>query len=321
MKLHGFVNVNKPTDMTSHDVVAILRKVLSTKKIGHTGTLDPQVTGVLPIAIGQATKLTDLIMDGAKTYEGKLVLGISTTTEDLTGELLDNVTNAAIPSVDALERVFNQLTGDIGQVPPMYSAVKIKGKKLYELARKGIEIERLERMITIYSFEILDITTTMINDISYPLISFRVTCSKGTYVRTLCVQVGELIGLPACMHSLVRTKSAEFTIKDSITLEAIKEFAAKKCYREFLIPIDRPLLRLPAIHLTSDWTKKVLNGMRYVANLRSYPFEQQQLKVNQLFRVYDDCGTFFALYKLIEINDENAVWKAEKVFKEVIENE
>jgi tRNA pseudouridine55 synthase len=318
--LHGFINVNKPSGMTSHDVVARLRKILSMKRIGHTGTLDPQVTGVLPVAVGQATKLTEYLLDSNKTYEGSLVLGISTDTEDITGAITRRLTSSEVPDIINIENAMQQLTGEIKQIPPMYSAVKINGKKLYELARSGKEIERAPRLITIFSFTCLDISTVQIGDYSYPLIAFRVTCSKGTYVRTLCVQLGELLELPACMYSLIRTESAEFQIKDSLSLDLIEELAHMKQNENFLIKMDKPLVDMPSIHLPEVWTSRILNGMPYRELIDDCNKMYSEL-MGQLFRVYDSANNFFAIYRLTSIDNMHYQWKAEKVFKEVMQYE
>jgi len=325
--LHGFINVNKNSGMTSHDVVARLRKILSMKRIGHTGTLDPQVTGVLPVAIGQATKLTEYLLDSNKTYEGTLVLGISTDTEDITGNITNILASNDIPditneisNITKIENTMRQLTGEIEQIPPMYSAVKIKGKKLYELARAGKEIERTPRLVNIYSFTCLDISTVEIGQFSYPLIAFRVTCSKGTYVRTLCVQLGELLKLPACMYSLIRTESARFQIKDSLSLDLIEQLANNKQIEQFLIKMDKPLVDMPSIHLSDMWTGRIWNGMPYREKIDVNNRMYSEM-VGQLFRIYDSDGDFFAIYRLTSIDNMHYQWKAEKVFKEVIRYE
>ncbi|OEH85862.1 tRNA pseudouridine(55) synthase TruB [Desulfuribacillus stibiiarsenatis] len=314
--LHGFINVNKPKGLTSHDVVARLRRILKTKKVGHTGTLDPDVTGVLPIAIGQATKLTEYVMEKPKTYRGTMVLGISTTTEDISGEILNRVTPKDI-STQSIMDVFATLHGEIEQIPPMYSAVKVQGKKLYELARQGKEIEREPRKVQIYRFQFLDVSDVEIDNMKFPAISFEVQCSKGTYVRTLCVQVGQLLHTPACMLSLQRTESAGFLIDDSFTLEEIEKLALEDKHVQVLTPMDLPLQQMPRLDITEIEFQKMLNGMPY----RNYSIHSKSIEsvpLGNIFRVYNHEGIFFALYKLTYITTDYEEWKAEKVFKEVL---
>ncbi len=317
MVFHGFININKPSGMTSHDVVARIRRILSMKRVGHTGTLDPQVTGVLPIAVGQATKLAEYVQNAPKTYEGSLVLGIATDTEDISGSILEKRLFDNPLDIQSVQNVMTALTGPMEQQPPMYSAVKVNGKKLYELARKGIEIERKSRMITVYDFCCLGIGQTDIQDERYPVIHFRVRCSKGTYVRTLCVQLGKMLDTPACMFELTRTEAGGFVIEDSISLEQIQQLAVDRHYEQFIQRIDTPLSSMPALHLSQDWSGKLYNGVPYrlcdKENWRQYTDS-----LGALFRIYDDRGNFFALYKLTSASETCVEWKAEKLFTDAL---
>src|SRR3954470_17482435 len=200
--MEGIIPLYKPKGMTSHDCVFKLRKILKMKRIGHTGTLDPDVTGVLPICVGKATKVAEYITDAGKAYEGEVTIGYSTSTEDASGEVIERrKVDRTILSSEIMQ-IFQKLTGTITQTPPMYSAVKVNGKRLYEYARQGIEIERPSRMVTIYSMELLDDRIQFSGeDISF---RFRVSCSKGTYIRTLAVMIGEALGYPAHMSDLCR---------------------------------------------------------------------------------------------------------------------
>ena len=225
----GIVNINKPYGKSSHFVVAVIRRITRIKKVGHTGTLDPLATGVLPICIGrESTKLSQAIMDGTKRYKALLQLGKTTTTQDSEGEVTSerevNVTETDIKNAVA------EFVGEISQIPPMYSAVKINGQKLYKLAREGKEIEREPRKITIYSIDVLNI------DLNAATVELDICCSKGTYVRTLCNDIGEKLGCGGYMASLVRTKSASFTLENSITLEEFEEFWKSGEYEKVLIP-------------------------------------------------------------------------------------
>ncbi len=214
----GVVCINKPIGKSSHFAVAVIRRITKIKKVGHTGTLDPLATGVLPVCIGrEATKLSQLIMDSDKEYRAVLKLGISTTTQDSEGEILSqkevNVTN------EQIEKAVESFVGEISQIPPMYSAIKIDGKKLYELARKGVEVERKPRIVTINYINILNINGDEVEMV--------IGCTKGTYIRTLCNDIGDSLGCGGFMKSLVRTKCGGFSIENSITLEEFEELYNK----------------------------------------------------------------------------------------------
>ena len=212
--MDGVIVIRKEKGFTSHDVVAKLRGILHMKKIGHTGTLDPDAEGVLPVALGKATRLVDMITDKEKTYEAVMRLGVVTDTQDMSGTVLSQTTELSVTE-EELCTVVSSFVGDYMQVPPMYSALKVNGKKLYELAREGKTVERKPRPVHFYEIEILDI--------SFPLVRFRVTCSKGTYIRTLCHDIGEKLGCGAAMESLLRTKVGRFTLDDAITLAQTEE--------------------------------------------------------------------------------------------------
>src|SRR3954465_6689647 len=197
--MEGILPLYKPAGLTSHDCVFRLRKILKTKKVGHTGTLDPDVTGVLPICIGKATKVAEYITDAGKAYLGEVTIGFSTTTEDSSGEVVERKAVNCVVTREEILNVLQSLTGEIEQTPPMYSAVKVGGVRLYEYARKGIEVERPTRVVSIYSIELLDDRDEYIGEtVSF---QFRVSCSKGTYIRTLAVMIGESLGFPAHMSS------------------------------------------------------------------------------------------------------------------------
>ena len=207
--MEGVLLLNKPAGMTSHDCVARMRRLAKTRKVGHTGTLDPDVTGVLPICLGRATKIVEYLTAATKTYEAEVTIGFSTTTEDASGEIVKRQSVQSPISEEKVKHVLNSMVGTIEQVPPMYSAVKVNGKKLYEYARAGIEIERPARTITINELVLLG---DVHNEDNLTKFRFRVTCSKGTYVRTLAVMIGEKLDYPAHMSHLIRTKSGNFRI-------------------------------------------------------------------------------------------------------------
>ncbi len=245
--------------MTSHDVVFKLRKILQEKKIGHGGTLDPDVTGVLPIAVGKATRMIEYMQEAGKIYEGEITLGYSTTTEDASGDLVERtpVLDIAEQAVDA---AITSFVGTITQIPPMYSAVKVNGRKLYEYARMGEEVERPQRQIDIYSFERTS-PIELANDCAR--FTFRVSCGKGTYVRTLAVDLGAKIGYASHMSKLERTGSAGMTLADALTIEEIADKVAQEDY-SFLRPIEKGIGDLPVVELTADQVTEAQFG-RFIA--------------------------------------------------------
>lgn len=256
LKINGILPINKSAGMTSHDVVARLRRILGIKKIGHTGTLDPDVTGVLPICIGKATRLSEYIMEMPKTYKCQLTLGISTKTQDFTGDVIDKV-NVNKVEINVIESVITKFIGDIEQIPPMYSSVKIDGKRLYVLAREGKEVIRKPRNVTIYNIDIDQIN----NKLDFPIIDFTVKCSKGTYVRTLCVDIGLRLGYPAHMSQLVRIESGSFKIENAYTLEEVEKHVDNKTLDEIVVSMADSLPSFQEIILTDvDLINKIFNG-------------------------------------------------------------
>lgn len=256
--MEGVLPLYKPAGLTSHDCVFRLRKILKTKKVGHTGTLDPDVTGVLPICIGKATKVAEYITDAGKAYEGEVTLGFSTTTEDASGEMVEQKLVDRVITREEIIAVLDSLTGELMQTPPMYSAVKVNGKRLYEYARKGIEVERPTRKVNIYSITLLDER----KEFTGQQITFRfqVDCSKGTYIRTLAVMMGERLGFPAHMSKLERIRSASFTINDCLTFDQIEEKMESGTMEDFLYPLESALSHLPKYRINDTVTEKVKNG-------------------------------------------------------------
>lgn len=256
--MEGILPLFKPKGMTSHDCVFKLRKILRMKKIGHTGTLDPDVTGVLPICLGRATKVAEYITDAGKSYEGEVTIGFSTTTEDASGEVVERKDVTAPIARNQIMDALQSLTGEITQTPPMFSAVKVNGKRLYEYARQGIEVERPSRKVTIYSIELLDDRKMFEGEnITF---RFRVACSKGTYIRTLAVMIGSELGYPAHMSELVRTQSASLTLDDCLTFEEIEERVEKGTMAEVLRPMEAALSHLPKFQISDKVAEKVKNG-------------------------------------------------------------
>ena len=254
--MNGIINLKKEAGMTSHDAVFKLRKILGTKKIGHGGTLDPDVVGVLPIAVGKATRMVEFMQDEGKVYEGEITLGYSTTTEDASGEVIAE-TPVLLPFDEKLvDEAIASLTGSITQIPPMYSAVKVNGRKLYEYARAGQEVERPERQVTIYSFER---TSPISYEDKLARFTFRVKCSKGTYIRTLSVDLGEKLGYAAHMSHLTRTSAAGLRLEDSLTLEEISE-KVEAGQLDFLHPLEIGTGDLVKVYLTPEQAEEVRFG-------------------------------------------------------------
>lgn len=254
--ISGIINLKKEAGMTSHDAVFKLRRILKEKKIGHAGTLDPDVIGVLPIAVGKATRVIEYMTETGKVYEGEITLGYSTTTEDSSGEIVKKVPVDQNLTEDMVDVAMSCFLGDISQTPPMYSAVKVKGKKLYEYARMGQVIDRPTRIVHIKEF----IRTSSLKR-HQELVSFdfKVVCGKGTYVRTLSVDLGEKLGYPSHMSSLVRTMSAGLELSDAYTISDIKELFSQGRV-DFLLPLESGLSDLKKIELTEEQVNDVRHG-------------------------------------------------------------
>ncbi len=258
--MDGVIVIRKEKGFTSHDVVAKLRGILHMKKIGHTGTLDPDAEGVLPVALGKATRLVDMITDKEKTYEAVMRLGVVTDTQDMSGTVLSQTEDISVTE-EELRTVIGSFVGDYMQVPPMYSALKVNGKKLYELAREGKTVERKARPVHFYEIEILDI--------DFPLVRFCVTCSKGTYIRTLCHDIGEKLGCGAAMETLLRTKVGRFTLDDAITLAQAEEAVQAGEIESKVAGIEQILAEYPRVCCTEAGDRLLANGNPLVQALVS----------------------------------------------------
>ena len=283
--IHGIINVYKEKGFTSHDVVAKLRGIVGQKKIGHTVTLDPDATGVLPVCLGKATKLCDLLTDKNKTYEAVLLLGKTTDTQDITGEVLEEKSTEALTEEKVREAI-EGFIGDYEQIPPMYSALKVNGKKLYELAREGKVIERKARPVKILDIQILEI--------DLPKVRMEVSCSKGTYIRTLCHDIGEKLGCGGCMESLIRTRVSTFRIEDAKTLDEIETLKQEGKLAELLVPIDAMFPFYPKITVKDDWKAFAKNGNPLdLKMLKEACGQDEETQV----RLYDESGKFIAIYQ------------------------
>ena len=249
--MDGVIVIRKEKGFTSHDVVAKLRGILHMKKIGHTGTLDPDAEGVLPVALGKATRLVDMITDKEKTYEAVMRLGVVTDTQDMSGTVLSQAAELHVTE-EELRAAIESFAGDYMQVPPMYSALKVNGKKLYELAREGKTVERKARPVCFYEIEILEM--------KLPLVRFSVTCSKGTYIRTLCHDIGQKLGCGACMEELTRTASGEYRWEDSITLDQVQKEMEEGILEQRILSVSEVLKAYPQIRCNKFGDRLLLNG-------------------------------------------------------------
>lgn len=288
-ELCGVINVYKEKGYTSHDVVNIIRKTLGKIKTGHTGTLDPDAEGVLPVCVGKATKLSNYIMAETKEYIAKLTLGIETTTQDITGEIISQKEVTA--SREEIKNIIESFRGEIFQIPPMYSAVKINGKKLYELAREGKEIERKKRAVNIYEIEIIEF-------LSDNVLKIRILCSKGTYIRTLCSDIGKKLGCGGVMSELLRTGSGRFRLDESLKLDKIKSLAGEKNFEKFILTPEAVIPELKKITVNSAAEKYLLNGNKINISFVNgiVPKENENVFVydeyNRLIGIYQVCDGF-----------------------------
>jgi tRNA pseudouridine55 synthase len=265
--IDGILNINKPVGMTSFDVVKKIRSISGNKKVGHTGTLDPIASGVLPICIGGATKFADYIMKSHKIYLAELKLGVNTDTYDREGTIID--TSEVKLDEKSVRDTILSFQGEMEQLPPMYSAIKINGKKLYDLARQGIEIERNKRKIIIYSIEIINI--------ELPYVVFQVKCSKGTYIRSLCHDIGEKLNCGGIMWNLKRMAAGNFNISNSILLEDLQKDSISK----YIIPVDKALEEYPKVIVEDRYLKHVLNGI----TIKDKEFIDK-IQEGKIYRVY-----------------------------------
>lgn len=302
---NGIINVYKEPGFTSFDVVAKLRGILKQKKIGHTGTLDPDAEGVLVVCLGKATKLCDVLTDKDKSYEATLLLGKTTDTEDSSGKVLTetqvNVTEQQV------KEAIRSFVGEYDQIPPMYSAIKVNGKKLYELAREGIEIERTPRRVVIHSIDILSVRL--------PYVTMKVSCGKGTYIRSLCRDIGDKLGCGGIMDKLVRgsvnaTETGKvFTAKEALTLDKIEELVKEEAFIDYVLPIDAMFPDCKKCVVTKEGQKKLMNGN--LLKVRDFAKGSPSMEHGKICLVYDTEGMFIATY---QYQSDRKAWKADKMF-------
>lgn len=309
--ISGIINVYKEKGYTSFDVVAKLRGILRTRKIGHTGTLDPDAEGVLPVCLGKATKVCDLLTDKQKEYEAVLLLGKVTDTQDISGTVLSE--HEVCLTEEEVKNVILNFVGDYLQIPPMYSALKVDGKKLCDLARAGVTVERKARPVQIFSIDILEV--------SLPRVKMRVNCSKGTYIRTLCQDIGEKLGCGGCMESLLRTRVSEFKIEEALTLAEIERRVQTQAGEllpeqweasnfDFICPVDSVFLQYEKAVVKKSWNKLLYNGNRLTEEAFIDYHEKQS---GQPIRIYDEEGHFIGIYEYV---DRQKDYKPVKLFIE-----
>ena len=303
---NGIINVYKEQDFTSFDVVAKMRGIAGQRKIGHTGTLDPMATGVLPVCLGNATKVCELLTDWDKEYVAELLLGKTTDTLDVTGEVLtDDLEAVKSLTEDQIRMAVSHYEGEILQVPPMYSALKVNGQRLYDLARKGVEVERKPRPVTIHELEILEI--------NLPVVKLRILCSKGTYIRTLCDDIGRELGCGGTMQSLVRTKVGPFTLEKARTLAQLQELKDGGNLAESVESVDSLFAEFPGYCILENARKALENGNKLSFNdldpakevsmdgsgRRTGQTEGNVIvfERNQNFRIYRPDGSFAGIYR------------------------
>lgn len=296
--LNGVLNIYKEKGYTSHDIVAKMRGILKQKKIGHTGTLDPDATGVLPICLGQATKLCDMLVEHDKTYKAVMLLGTETDTQDISGKILSEK-----PVTCSEELVKNTVLGYIGiynQVPPMYSARKVNGKKLYELARQGKVVERESKQVSIHDIHI--------EEINLPEVTMTVKCSKGTYIRTLCHDIGQTLGCGACMENLIRTQTGQFRLEESITLSQLEKIRDEGFLEQYIISVEEMFKTCPAIYVKKEANNLAWNGNPVKLEMTDTETDSQ-FENGMRCRVYDSGRRFLGVYEFDKENYRLKVWK------------
>jgi tRNA pseudouridine55 synthase len=298
--MDGILVINKPSGMTSHDIIIQLRRILQEKKAGHTGTLDPDATGVLPVCLGKATKIIQYLEDNEKGYEGTMTLGVTTDTMDASGQII-KVSGTVGLKLDDVKRVSANFIGEIDQIPPMVSAIKVNGKRLYEIARQGKTIERTPRKIRIYELKLTRFYEEKITNIDpsrlFAKVDFQVLCSRGTYIRSLVSDIGDTLGCGAHLSKLVRTRSGCFTIADSIGLEEIQTEPQKALLS--IRSIDDALSFMPSIAISDPDRRKFLNGVQI--DLSDDLIHNHEIKPDALVRIHDMTETLLGIAKVTQL--------------------
>ena len=306
--MNGILNIFKPKGISSYQVVKEIRNILNIPKAGHTGTLDPSASGVLLICLGQATKIAEFLVGMKKHYQGEMILGVSTDSQDSEGKIIRKKEVGADIDEKRIKDIFQKYEGTISQIPPMFSAAHYKGKRLYHLARKGIEVKRIPKEVKIYQFNLINFDQKV-----NPIVKFEVVCSKGTYVRTLCSDIGNELGCGAHLSNLVRKKVGNFSIEDSLNLEELKK--EKALGKRYLISIDSALEELNKITVKSEATKTVLNGgVISSEQIVEIPGGLKTGK-DKFVKMFDAKGNLLSIGTLIKGDRKNIIFKPVKVFR------
>jgi len=306
--MNGILNIFKPKGISSHQVVKEIRSILNIPKVGHTGTLDPSASGVLLLCLGQATKIAEFLVGMKKHYQGEMILGVSTDSQDAEGKIIGKKEVGTDIDEKRIRDIFQKYEGTISQIPPMFSAAHYKGKRLYRLARKGIEVKRSPKEIKIYKFNLIKFEQRI-----NPIVKFEVVCSKGTYVRTLCNDIGNELGCGAHLLSLVRKKVGNFSIEDSISLEEFIE--DKTLGKKYLISIDSALEGLKKITVKSEATKTVLNGGIISGEQIVEIPEGLKTGKDKFIKMFDVKGNLLSIGSSLKGDGGNTIFKPVKVFR------
>ena len=306
--MNGILNIFKPKGISSYQVVKEVRNILNISKAGHTGTLDPSASGVLLVCIGQATKIAEFLVGMKKHYQGKMILGISTDTQDSEGKIIQKREVGTDINENRIKDIFQKYEGTISQMPPMFSAAHYKGERLYRLARKGIEVKRNLKKVKIYQLNLINFYQEV-----NPIVKFEVICSKGTYIRTLCNDIGDELGCGAHLSNLVRKKVGNFSIEDSLNLEELKK--EKALGKRYLISIDSALEELNKITVKSEATKTVLNGGVISSEQIVEIPEGLKTRKNKFVKIFDAKGNLLSIGTSIKENGKNIFFKQVKVFR------
>lgn len=308
--MNGILNILKPKGISSHKVVREVKNILNIKKAGHTGTLDPSASGVLLVCLGYATKIVKFMTELKKHYQGDMILGISTDSQDLEGKITQRKEVKADIDEKRIKRIFQKYKGTISQIPPMFSAVHYKGERLYRLARKGIEVKRNPKKVKIYQLNLINFSQK-----KYPVVKFEVVCSKGTYIRTLCNDIGEELGCGAHLSNLIRKKIGNFDIEDSLSLEELKK--DKTLGKKYLITIDSALKDLDKITVIKDEVKTVLNG-GIISNKQIIKIQEgTEIRNGKYVKIFDIQGKLLSIGIQIKKSKKEIFFKPIKVFKNI----
>ena len=307
--MDGILNINKPWGKTSFSIVAMVKRLSGERRVGHAGTLDPAATGVLPVCLGQGTRVIEFLVDATKTYLAQIELGVATDTHDATGRVTQQRNPAGI-SQEQLEAALTSFCGLIQQTPPMYSAVKYHGKPLYELARAGIKVERRSRLTKIHQLKLIDL--------NLPIVTIEIVCGKGTYIRSLAHDLGQVLGCGANLKSLTRLRCGLFDIRDAVSISQLDDAFHHGYWQRFIYPIDTVLLHWAAMLVNDDVGRVIRNGCSLVLENGDDSLEQEipplSLAKNRC-RVYTDDGCFLGV---LRFNPERRQWQPEKVFSTVL---